>query len=511
MADIGVKTRDQWLSMMQRNASNYSGGDMDVGPDSAPYILFATLADALAMESQNDLAIARSAAIANMDDAQTEAAYGETVPRNLESHSSGFVTIQAAPTGATIEVGDELSDPASKTRVVVNIAAATLYLNGAQVPVVSVDPGLGVNIAAGVTLTWSTLRSGCYAPAIVFAQPDGGGIVEGRDKESLDEWHERIRAHNANPAGHGNEGDILTLIEDVSGRQLPNGRTTMGHGVPVEKGFVYPALEGCGTCGMTFTIKRDNWFQSREPSAGNLSTVYAYVAASLPGDFSLLPIDTNDALVSVDLIVSLNGTAAQWADFSPWPASSTRSTGRKIIDSAYSNTAIKFRIKTYDGDYTGETNPVTGQTVGVLDYANGVMVKKRILTVTGTGPWVIDVDTSANASDTTYVPLSNQAVSPWFDAIQSVAESLGKSVAKMGVGECAINPPGDGVRQVRVPVNSPLDWPEDITARIAYDVVGTVPSVVGATFLSASPSSVPYTSPDQTSILRLWDVGIYKA
>lgn len=507
MADVVVKNTTEWRDFMLRNASNRNP-DIDVGPDSLPWVWFSTLAEALAVQSLNALTLGRSVPIANMTEAQLHTTFDAILPQQGESYATGWVTIQTAAAGTTIQVGDLLTDNDNKQSYRFSGATNTAYVNGDQVPIISVDPGKGVNLEAGKMLTWSALRPGCYATATVWAQPDGTGVSGGRDQETIDEWKSRLSDMKANPAGHGNEQDVITLAEDISGRTLSTGEVTTGHGMPVRKGFCYPALMGVGTLGLAFTVKQDYWWKSRCPSSTQITTVYQYVNAALPKD-SILPITVQDEGLSIDVSITLNTRAAQWADFAPWPSAATRGAGRKIIGTV--TDATHFTVVTDDADYTSETNPVAGQTIGMLDATTGTMKRKKCLTVTGTGPWIIVVDTTAGASDAAYLPVAGQAVCPWFDAIQDVANAIGEYVATFGPGECVTLDPGDGLRQLRVPLVADGLYPIAPNQSLNSIIPASVPAVVGASFLSASPSTTTVEGLDLANVALLTNVGIYKA
>jgi uncharacterized phage protein gp47/JayE len=501
MTAIVVKTREEWRDYWLKCFSNRNS-DADVGSGSYPWLRASAQAEVLTILSGDALAIGDTIPLDMMTGRQLDDKYGSKLPRNLETNSSGYITIQVGSAGSAIQIGDILVHAATKNTYKVTSPSAT-YLTGAQLAVSSVDPGVGQNLAAGEVLQWQSPRPGCYATATVFLAPDGSGIIGGRSTESDDEYRERIRDFNANPIGHGNEGDLIALVE-----------ASREHGVPVEKCFVYPAVMGPGTVSYTFTVKRDHYWESRRPTSGQISTVFAYVSGKLPGDFSITPADIYATDTRIYLSVALDQRYVTWADFVPWPEYSPPGGSMIYVQSAVS--ATEFTLVTSNGSYSGVTGPSTGNTIALYDSAFGVFRRKKILTVTGAGPWAVVCDVTLEQSDTTYTPWFGQAVSPWFDAINDCAAVVGAHMAQLGPGETVpiSSLPEDGTRLARQPRPYPGQFDSDLTGKIAFDVVSGVPAVASCIL---NPTSNTVTTPTITgsvstvSILDAVDVAIYKA
>lgn len=495
MTELVVKSREEWRDYWLRCYKNRNV-DADVGPGSYPWVRASAMADVLTILSADALAISDSIPLDNMTGDQLDAKYGDKLPRNLESKSSGYITISTGSAGSNIVIGDLLSHSATRNTYAVTSATAT-YTNGSQLSVESVDPGLGQNLTPGEVLQWVSPRAGCYSTAVVFQAPDGQGITGGQAKESDDEYRERIRDFNASPIGHGNEGDVLALIE-----------ASRDHDVPVEKGFVYPAVLGDGTLAYAFTIRRDNYWEVRAPSGAQITEVFDYISGKLPGDFAITPASIYRYTTYVEMSVTLDPRHGQWTDVTPWPAYSPRGGGLVKVSTVTSATA--FSIRTDDDDYTGVTAPVPGNTIALFDPALGVFRRKKILTVTGAGPWAITCDTTANQSDTTYIPQA-QAVSPWFDAINDCAAAVGRYMASLGPGEmvAAISMPEDGTRMARQPRPYTDQWPTDVTDDVAYQVKTSVAPVATCSLLEATPTSPPVGSASTVNLLDLVDLAFF--
>jgi hypothetical protein len=499
-----VKTRDEWRQFWTENYANRNP-DADVGPNSLPWTRACVNADVLAMMSNNALVMAGGIPLDSLVGDQLDLRYGSRLPRNVSSRSSGYITLESGLSGSTIPTNQRLVFPATQN-LYEYVGSATAFSNGQQIAIRSVDPGIGQDLDAGSVLQWITPPAGCLPSAKVFEQPNGKGLYGGRSQESDEEYRNRIRAFNANPVGHGNEGDLLVLLEESS----PNTALSRpGHGVPVEKGFVYPAIRGPGTIGVAFTVKRDNYWESRVPTSGEMTVVLVYVSAYMPASDVIFMAAVTEQPVNVNLSVTLDTRVAQWTDTAPWPPYLAPSAGSYVISSATSPTA--FVVARDTGSYSGAVSPSTGTTIGIYDQAAGVFRRKKILTVGGGGPWTLVCDQALAQSDITYTPVSGQVVVPWFDGINQVAESVGKAFSKRAPGEMTAWDPQDGKRMLRIPRPTATEWPENISARLAYDVTNETQSVADATFLYASSTAPMVGDETEVNMLTLLYLGIYKA
>lgn len=511
MAELPVKNKDEWRDYMCRSAS-VRNTDLDVGDGSVHYVLFSAAGDALAIQSFVAKTNAQSASVWEMTEEQVEKAFARKIPRNKESKSTGYVVLDAAIDGALIYPLDGLVFKDTKQRYVVKIDAPTLFLPGDLIPVESVDPGSATLLAAGKRLEWSQSRAGCYATAIVYTMPDGSGLYGGASVESLESWKGRISDAQARPSIRGNEYDLLGILEDCTGRLLGTGEKTPGHGVPVRKGFIYPALLGPGICGFAFLIRRENWWESQKPTSQQMTTVNIYArsgtkTSGVPADFGMLPITLEDQLVTVFVAVTLNSAASQWSDYVPWPLKPTSTSDAIVVTSA--GTATAFTLGKSSGAYdSNDVPPSPGNNLAFFDTSTGKAYRKRILEVSGTGPWAITCDTSAGASDTSFVPQVGAVVSPWCDCIGEILNTVGQYVFDLGPGECIERT--DGLRGDRVPEPTHERFDNKIDSRVGAEISRKVRSVASATFIDATPySKLQMGRGDTAAIFKLKDVGIY--
>lgn len=480
--------RDRWL----RDYLFHNPAD-STAPGTQPYIQASTMADAV-MPVYSDLAkLAQAQNPHEVSGAQLELEASPLIGKKLAAvGASGAVTISASVGGAQIFRGDE---------VVINdvryqCTATALYQDGDRVPVAGIDTGPKTNQRAGTPGKWSSPRPGCATNCTVAAQIDGNGLTGGHDAETDDQYRTRWLMAQANPAGGGNDAQVQALAEDQE-----------KHGVAVQKAFTFPSIFGPGSNSVAIVMVGDSLGSSRIPTASQLATVMSYLTSQLPPDgyFGARTLPSN---VDVTFRIAWDRNAAGWIDLNPWPTYSsigTDITNRAIIVSAATN-ALSFTLASRDGTYSGLTPPVPGKRIAFYDNANATFVRKTILTVTGTGPWAITCDGSNLASDTAYVPIVNQRVSPWSDNLKRskldtaphVVTGVLEYFASLGVGEqlatsYLFDPAG---RQRRSPIATPSTWPNVLTASdltTAARVDGVVADV--SPVEPTLPYYTPYGSP----------------
>lgn len=500
--------RTFWLECYQNRYVDSNGVPIpvDVGPGSYPWVRASAMADVLSMQSGTAAAMGEAHLLDNLVGDALDKKYGSKIPRNLFSRSLGSAAIETASAGTLILAGDTLVHGATGNRYRFTGAESTEFQHLDSVALESIDSGVGQDLAPGSVLTWETPRAGCYATCKVIDAGNGRGLYGGADRETDEAYRERIRYFNANPAGGGNEGELMVLLEESSPNEIL-GRP--GHGVPVEQGFVYPAIHGPGTCGLAFTVKSDTWFGSRNPTSAQLTTVIAYVSQYASARDMLFFAAIADTPLFVDVGVELNEAATRWGDRVPWPAFRTPFDGQFVIQSAVD--ASNFTIYCANNNYSGAVGPSVDRTIAVFDKSHGVFRKKKIKAITGTGPWVISCYTDFGYSDTSYTPIAEQKISPWFDAINDVLAAFGGALAKFGPGEMTPHNPGDGKRMRRIPLPTPDEWPTKITGRVGYQVETAVPSVNALEILYTNIDHPWDGSSIAVRVLAIDDIGVFKS
>jgi len=132
--------------------------------------------------------------------------------------------------------------------------------------------------------------------------------------------------------------------------------------------------------------------------------------------------------------------------------------------------ATAFSVDCAGGARTGAVAPQAGNNIAVYDVDGGAFRQKRILSVSGTGPWAITVDSSNGVSDTTYTPVVGQRVCPWSDSLDALIAPVIAFLGTMGPGEQFPTFFDPGLRQKRNPP-SPRFWPSVITSRLDSSIL----------------------------------------
>lgn len=454
---IIVKTRDEMRALYLRSLK-IRNPLASIAQDTQPWIDASVVADVLSPMSLNARTIGRSIPLSEVSGDRLDqrlAEYG-LPPRFPETGSQGAVTIDASATGATIPVDTELTDADNGLRF--KCSATNLYHDRDSVPVSAIDTDTQTNLEPGTVLVWGQSIAGLFSTCTVTEQTDGSGFSGGRGIESDDEVRARISDELADPAAAGNDSEYQKLVEN-----------SLGHGVAVQKCFTYASINGPGTMGVAFTMKPATVGGSRRPNSTQISTVMAYVTGQLPGDDSYLPITLLQQLVDVSFDVNWASGTDGWADAAPWPIRYAVGSGAIVVSSATS--AVAFTLSADNGIYAGVTPPATGMNVAFLDKsaAGGVFRQKRILAVTGTGPWAVTIDTSNGSSDTIYTPAVGQRACPWSNSLQTIVQPVLDYYGTLGPGEQLSTFFDPGVRQKRNPV-PPKKWPSSISNRITTEL-----------------------------------------
>lgn len=455
---IVVKTRDEMRDLYLRSIK-IRNPLASVAQDTQPWIDASVIADVLSPMSFNARTIGRSIPLSEVSEDRLDqrlAEYG-LPPRFPVTGSQGAVVVSTSSTGATIPVGTEATDADSGLRF--KCAATNLYHDGDDVPMSAIDTDTQTNLAPGKVLVWSQSIAGLFATCVVAQQTDGSGFSGGRGVESDDEVRARISAELANPAAAGNVSDYIKSVEN-----------SLGHGVSVQKCFAYAAVNGPGTIGIAFTMKPATVGGSRVPNPTQIGLVQAYTIGQMPGDDSYLPITLISQSTNVSFDVSWAPGTDGWADAAPWPAYSALTAGAVIVSGA--TNAVSFTLATDNSVYSGVIPPTTGMNIAFFDKSEtGNFRQKRILSVSGSGPWAITVDTTNGASDTTYTPVVGQRVCPWSNSLSTLIPGVVDYFGTLGPGEqfASVNLFDPGIRQRRQPF-PPKYWPSTISNRITNEL-----------------------------------------
>lgn len=392
--------------------------------------------------------------------------------RLLAAGGFGFVTCKTSIGGGTIFAGDEIKDQLTQLRF--KCIQTALYTDGQPVPIVGVDTGPTTNLAPFAKMQWTFPRPGVSPNALVVLESDGTGLSGGRDDETDSQANDRLTALRATPPAAGNDAQVQAAVQ-----QCP--------GVTIQQCFTYACILGPGTMGVTFTLRPGTPGASRVPNAAQLSAVRAWLVGQFPADYSFLMCLLIAYPVSLIFKATWAQTAPSWADASPWPIYVPGDLVK--IDAGGTLSTTQFRLTTG----TTTTTPEVGKAIAFYDQPNGVFRRKRILSVAvivAGKSWDIVVDTSNNASDTTYVPVAGQYAGPWSDSLQSLVAPIATYFDTLGPGEQLSPLPDPNLRQRRMP-RSPNAYGNTITNRIVTSLF-TLPATDD---IALDTPAVPYPTP----------------
>lgn len=394
-------------------------------------------------------------------------------PLNEARGASGRVAIQASPGGGTILQDTELRNKATQLRY--TVITTSHYGDGDPCGIVGKDTGPGTNLPVGTQLEWTSAPPGIGDFVTVLADSSGRGLSGGADKENDDEYLLRIQHEKQNRAASGNDAEYQLAAEAT-----PN--------VAIQKSFTVPGVRGPGTTCVLCTVQPAHPGGSRAPSSTQMGLVESHVVGEFPADdgsfFGLLA--NQDADISYSILWA--DGAAGWTDVVQWPpfyeAAPISGPGAILVSAATSATV--FTLATANAIYSGARQPVAGQTIGFYDTDNFAFQRKRILSFTGTGPWVVTCDTTNNVSDTGYTPQVGQRAMPWSDSLGSIlftpgqeANGTQEAVSPSGVlayfdtlgpGEQFATFYDEGMRLRRQP-RPPKFWPFMLTTRDLIDAI----------------------------------------
>jgi uncharacterized phage protein gp47/JayE len=424
----------------------------DVTEGSQPYIDGQILADMTAPQYANAVTIANDASRQTRTGAQLDEDGVELgVPRNPAVGASGAVIVSTGPTGSTALAGDTLTINGFQYQV-----TQTLFVTDGQiVPVTGVSTGPGTDQAAGAAGTWTANRPGMNAGVVVYEQADGTGLSGGDDIESDADYRIRLDEAAANPAASGNDAQYQQL-------------TTKTPTVAVQQAFTFPGIMGPGSTCVLFTLRPNQPGANRIPSAAQILAAQSWVTGQMPIDDQAYWGTITPNYVNVNLQIAWAQGAEDWVDAQPWPPY-VGSGGEIAVNGSFPATPTSFYLT---GNNGSNAAPVPGQTIGMLDLPNLTFRPKKILTVTVSGTnWIITVDASSGASDTSYTPYAGQIVGPWSASLQSIVTAVVSYFDTLGPGEQLADSDfvDPGLRQRRSPPD-PASWPSTLTNRILLPI-----------------------------------------
>lgn len=492
MADITTLSRDE-LARRWRRDYKFRIPSADVEEGTEQHALSLTVADQMLVMMANAEKLGRGPLVRQMTGKRLldyAVERGITDAPLPATGASGYVDITTATGGATIFADDEaVSEDGLRFKCI----ATDLYTSSTPVPVVGIDTGTDTNLEAGAKLTWTNPRPGCAATCTVAEDSDGAGLTGGHAEETETEIQDRILEQEADPPAAGN---VAAYIKAT--RATPS--------VPVEQVFVYPAILGPGTMCVCFTVRTATESGSRLSTAVQEGLVEAHLKGVMPEDDGVFVAAMLASSVAVAVEVDWRTGVSGFVDAAPWPEGIAGDFVK--VNAGATPSATSFRLTTA----TSTTTPQVGQTVAFYDATARKFRAKRILTVTvivSAKSWDITVDTTAGASDLSFVPAVGAMASPYAAALDSLGEKLRLHFRTLGPGEQVASFSDDGIRQRRSP-RSPEKWPHRLTELGLSDSIRTL--VRDANVLAPT---LPYATPTGTAgtlsyLLEMGDLAAFK-
>lgn len=409
--------------------------------------------------------------------------------RSTGAGASGFVKVNVSGTVTFAQGQEGTFDDGVRAQVVVTTQA----VNNGLVPIQCIDTGKQTDRSEGAEFTWTSPPGGAATTAYV----DDAGLTGGQDAETDAALRQRLLESLRHPAQSGSWADYAGWAEDAS----PS----------VEKGFVYPALEGPATLHVAITVDatEDN-FYTREASAVLVNIAALEVVANSPEHADVLTTACTDEGTDIVLRLTLpaheidGGTGGGWLDATAdrWPAvGGTTPFATNLSAAPLSGTRI--RVNTY-------SEPTDDAYIAIWSNSKKKFEHTRIKSHSLVGGAVYElvlwtaIDTNAIAS--------GDYVSPDAEKLDDYGKALAKAFAGLGPGEktssSSLLP-----RSYRHPLNTE-SWGYQLTSKHigqlsgAYDEIGHV-SVTAPT-LPASPT-VPAAVTDNPNILVIGDLAFYPA
>lgn len=458
-----------------------------------PFIDASAIADAQVSCYSNAKTIADNASLDNKSLASL-IAYADTiglVPNHLPATpSTGFVRVSTSLAGATVIQGQQAKDVTGR---LFECTQTGVYGDGGYVPMQSSGTGPLMNIDPGTVLTWVAQTPGLGPTCVVFEETNGQGFTGGAEDETADALRNRIRDFQANPPASGNVGALISFIENIPG-------------LPIQKAFIYPDINGPGSSGIGFTVRPDSPGADRTPSVIQIGQVQAQLINAFPADDSYFMCSLVNSPQPLEFIIQWAPQAVGWADAQPWPEYVP---ARPVaVDGAFARTASQVTLLTL----SSHANPQPGQTIAFLDIASGTFKRKQILSVTTLSSglhWTLTFDMTNNASDPTFIPQANQYASPWSDSLSLIVTPVQQFFDLLGPGEQVASFYDAGIRQRRQPPG-PSEWSSQLTSRLLTGLYSL--SAINDIELAAPslPRSTPIGSPGVFSYLfKLSDIAVH--
>jgi uncharacterized phage protein gp47/JayE len=489
--DFLVPTRDQVRDQGLRD-TRFRVPSADTSPSTQPFIEASNIADVTAPIYSDAIKATKSGQIQTAVGSDLDAwgrRLGGTLPTNPLARrgvtkSSGFVFGGIALGGANINANTELKDPRTQQKFVTLVT--NVYQDQQNVAIQSVAGGPVTNLPAGTKLQYTTPPPGVSQQVTVFAQADGSGLNGGAPSEGDDDYRRRLLLATSEPPGAGNEAQMIQAVQGIAD-------------LAVQVAVAWPAVFGPGTVAIGFLVPPASLGASRLPNGAQIAEAEAALVSAFPSEDGFVVASGAEQGVRVRLLVTWPDTVTGWADATPWPPN--------VVDPVHV-TAGTVSSATFASSSSFPA-PAAGQSVAFYDTVTRTFRLKRLLTVSGGGPYTVTFDmTTLNASDPSYVPVANQVVSPWSANMASLVAPVLTYFDAQGPGEMYASFSDPGRRQRRFPAPEPGFFPSRIENRM---LAGLDPFVEDVVLYEPTPPFATTVGTPGTLfwVHRLSDLGVY--
>jgi uncharacterized phage protein gp47/JayE len=487
--------RDGILRIIRNGLIDLGVENPNVSPNSSYYIEATALA--------NECTVAEANAVIKVDAFMPDTATGDELLRWLTSvglafrsavGSVGKCTMVSNPAGGSVSVtaGDQLIDDAG---LFFEVVTTGTYDDGDLFDVAGVSTGFATNHINGDVLTW--VATPAFAAPTVTVGMVGGtdGLIDGVDDEDEETARARLLDRLANPPSGFNWEHVAEIAEAAS--------------PTVQKAFVYPALEGPSSLQVVVAGFATSFLSIAGPSAARAidativtNTIQTYVRGILPSSINVTVLTTDDIPADVAVGLSLPaaptaspaGPGGGWLDGTPWPSAGSAS--------AYASVGTVTSSTVFEIDAL--TAPIDGVSrIAYIRQSNWRIYSAKVVSHTGTGPYVVAVDTPMTGIT------NGDFVWPQCAQQQAYITALLKAFSQMGPGEKTTSP-GRLERAFRHPTPAPL-WPYSLGGQQLRAIEDVGDEVLDTQWLyrSLTTPPVPVPTADKPAIFIAGRIGLY--
>jgi len=396
---------------------------------------------------------------------------------------SATAAIATDPNGLRYQVLQTVATPASGT--------AALTMKG-------IDTGTVTNVDSGTILTWSAnFPLGADPEASTSAVFDGGF-----DKETDQEWSERIEDRMRNRPASGNNAHFEAWARQAS--------------VAVESAFVYATGLNAGSVVVAILEKRGlaetGPISRQDVSVGTLTDVTTFLTPPaspvVPEHVFVIVVKANSQPSDLAIRVAMNkGTSGGWADSTPWPGYTVLFPEAKVT----SVTSTTLFDVTTDDDLPGGASLLTGVDAPSLMVWNDVTSRFIELDVNQISKTGNVATVTLNTAPSVAIAVDDR-ISPYTDQNLLIAETVADYFDELGPGEVVdLDTDHRAVRAFRFPTPS-VKYPSragQVVVTRLIDALGGISTDATLERISRNSPDLPTDITDGPNIVTLGELNIF--